>query len=68
MPSEFSQDYDLSSIKKNWKVLKDVRKGTHGLKHLGRILSYNDLKQHLLLQGHVPTKHKPGYDVTQLQI
>ena len=60
MTSEFAQDYDLSSIMKNRKVLAEIRKGTHGLEQAGKI-AYEDLKQHLLPYGHLPTKNTPSF-------
>ena len=58
MPSDFSQDYDLSYISNNGKVLAEIRKGIHALQQVGKIANDN-LKQHLLPYVHVPTKHTP---------
>ena len=37
MPPQFTQDYNLSTIAKNGKVLTDIRKGMHGFKQEGKI-------------------------------
>ena len=59
IPQEFINQYNLTAIAKDGKILAEVRKGMYGLKQAGKI-AHNDLKKHLMPHGYTPVDFTPG--------
>ena len=59
IPDDIFNEYKLSKLAQNGKVLVEIRKGMYGLPQAGRI-AYDKLLTHLARGGYVPAGTTPG--------